>query len=117
MRRVKRMAVRVTPKAPYIDWANGLDEGGVKLGSEYMPDGNIYLIEDNDDLELDLERVLEPHYAAIFEEELGAWHRAEADWPRRRDLATFLAWFEVDVHSLVFDMVGGWLRTERYVRY
>jgi hypothetical protein len=111
------MAVRVTPKASYIEWANGLEEGGVKLGSESMPDGNIYLVEDNDDLELDLEHVLEPHYAKIFEEELGAWHRVAADWPRRRDLATFLAWFEVDVHSLVFDLVGGWLRTERDVRY
>jgi hypothetical protein len=117
MRRVKRMAVRVTPKAPYIQWANGLEEGGVKLGSEYMPDNNIYLVEDSDDLELDLEQLLEPHYAAIFEEELGARHRREADWPQHRDLATFLAWFEVDLHSQVFDLIGGWLRTERYVRY
>ncbi len=61
--------------------------------------------------------MLDRHYAAIFEEELGAWHRVEADWPTRRDLRTFLAWFEVDVHSLVFDLVGGWLRSERYVRY
>ncbi len=63
MRRVKRLAVRVTPTAPYIDWANGLEEGDVKLGSEDMPDGNIYLVADNDDL--DLARMLEPHDAAI----------------------------------------------------
>jgi hypothetical protein len=117
MRRVKRMAIQVRPKAPYINWANGLEEGGVKLGSEYLPEGNIYLIEDSDDLALNLEALLDRHYAAIFEEELGAWHRVDADWPQRRDLATFLAWFEVEVHSQVFDLVGGWLRTERYVRY
>ena len=65
------MAVRVTPKAPYIQWANGLEEGGVKLGSEYMPERNIYLIEDGDDLALNLEALLDRHDAAIFEEELG----------------------------------------------
>src|SRR5258706_12219970 len=98
MRRVKRTAVRVTPKVPYNNWANGLEEGGVKLGSGYMPEGNIYLIEDSNDLELNLERLLERHYTAIFEEELGTWYRVEAEWPQRRDLA--------------IDLVGGWLRTE-----
>jgi hypothetical protein len=115
MRRVKRMAVRVMPKVPYVQWANGLEAGGVKLGSEFMPESNIYLVEDSDGL--DLEQLLEPYYAAIFEEELGAWHRVKADWPQHRDWTTFLAWFEVDMHSLVFDLAGGWLRTERYVRY
>ncbi len=80
MRRVKRMAVRVTPKAPYFNWANGLEKGGVKLGNDDTPDANIYLIEDSDDLELNLERLLKRHYGAIFEEALGAWHRLEADW-------------------------------------
>ncbi len=77
-------------KVPYIDWANSLDEGSVKVGSKDMPDGNMYLVEDNAELELDLEGVLEPPYATIFEEALGGWHRLEADWPRHRDLVTFL---------------------------
>ena len=79
----------------------------MKLGSEYMPEGNIYLIADSSDLEPNLEQLLEGHYTAIFEEELDAWHQVEADWPQRRNLSTFLAWFEVDVHSQVFDLVGG----------
>ncbi len=60
-----------------------------------------------------------PHtyYEAIFEEELGAWHRVEADWPRQRNLKLFLAWFEVEVHSLVLDLVDGWIRSERYDGY
>ncbi len=91
MRRVKRMAVRVTPKAPHINWANGLEAGGVKLGSESMPEGNSYLIEDGDDLALNLEELQDRLSAAIFEEELGAWHRVEAEGPQRRDLAAFLA--------------------------
>jgi hypothetical protein len=38
MRRVKRTAVIVIPKQPYIDWANSLEEGGVKLGEEDWSD-------------------------------------------------------------------------------
>ena len=46
MRRVKRTAITVKPKQPYIEWANGLEEGGVKLGEEYTPELNVYLVED-----------------------------------------------------------------------
>ncbi len=117
MRRVKRTAISLNPKQPYIAWANGLEAGGVKIGKDFTPEETIYLIEDTADLTLGLEALLEPYYEALFEEELGAWHRVEGDWPARRDLTTFLAWFEVEMHSMVRDMVGGWLRTERYVRY
>jgi hypothetical protein len=46
MRRVKRAAVSIKPKQPYIDWANGLDEHGVKLGTEFTREGTIYLVDD-----------------------------------------------------------------------
>ena len=117
MRRVKRAAVCVRPKQPYIDWANGLDEDGVKIGVEFMPDENVYLIDDMPEGSIDPEGLLEPYYAAIFEEELGAWHRVEAEWPQRRNFKTFQAWFEIEVHSMVLDLKGGWLWTERYERY
>jgi len=39
MRRVKRTAVIVIAKQPYIDWANSLEEGGVKLGEDYTCGG------------------------------------------------------------------------------
>jgi hypothetical protein len=91
MRRLKRTALSVTPKQPYIDWANGLEVGGVKIGPEFMPEQTIYLVEDTTDQVLDLRTLLEPYYAAIFEEELGGWHRRERAWPIQRDLSTFLA--------------------------
>jgi hypothetical protein len=117
MRRVKRTALSVRPKAPYIEWANGLEVGGVKIGSEFMPETTIYLVEDTAGLMLTLETLLEPYYEALWEEELGDWHRVEEAWPIQRDLTTFMAWFEVEVHSMVLDLGGRWLRTERYVRY
>ncbi len=53
MRRVKRTAVIVIPKQPYIDWANSLEEGGVKLGEEFTPEHTIYLVEDIADYIID----------------------------------------------------------------
>jgi hypothetical protein len=38
MRLVKRAAITVTPKQPYIDWANAIDEGGVKIGEDFEPE-------------------------------------------------------------------------------
>jgi hypothetical protein len=117
MRRVKRTAISLRPKQPYIQWANGLDEDGVKIGIDFTPEENGYLLPDNEVQQYDLETLMTPYYQTIFEEELGSWHRVEANWPARRDLPTFFAWFEVETHSMVLDVVGGWLRSERYERY
>jgi hypothetical protein len=35
MRQVNRAAITVTPKQPYIDWANSIDEDGVKIGEDF----------------------------------------------------------------------------------
>ncbi len=117
MRRVKRAAVNIKPRQPYIDGANSLEPGGVKIGVDFMSEGRVYLVEDVSEGLLDVPAVVEPYYEQIWEEELGAWHRQEANWPRRRDFTTFQAWFEIELHSLVLDLKGGWLWTERYERY
>ncbi len=83
MQRVKRTAISLKPKQPYLDWANSLDEDSVKIGTAFVPEENIYLIADSVDQQENLEALLEPYDEAIFEEELEAWHRVEADWPRR----------------------------------
>jgi hypothetical protein len=114
MRRLKRTAIRVKPKRAYIEWANSLEVGGVKLGQDFTPEETVYLVEEGAN---GRSTPLERYYQAIFEEELGAWHRLEDAWPRLRDLTTFLAWFDIEVHSLVIDLGGRWVRSERYERY
>ena len=68
MQRVKRTAISLRPKQPYLDWANGLEDDGVKIGGEFAPEENIYLIQDSVDRQNDLEALLEPYYETIFEE-------------------------------------------------
>jgi hypothetical protein len=46
IRQLKRTAIIVKAKAPYIEWANSLDDDGVKLGEDLEPEHTVYLIED-----------------------------------------------------------------------
>jgi hypothetical protein len=116
MRLVRRAAVTVTPKQPYIDWANGIDEDGVKIGEDFWPERHVYLIGDvSDVIPFDRDVIVRPYFKAIFEEELNGWYRLESAWPSPRTYETFLEWFEVEVHSMVLDLQGSWfIRTESY---
>src|SRR5258708_38366369 len=109
MRRVKRAAVSIKPKQPYIDWANGLDEDGV--GTEFTPEENISLVDDLPEGGLDLAVLLGPSFDIIFEEGLNAWHLREREWPQERDFAVFQAWLEIELRSLVLDLTGGCVET------
>ncbi len=118
MRLVKRAAITVTPKQPYITWANALDEDGVKIGEDFEPEKSVYLIDDISDVPFDRDAMVRPYFEIIFEEELNGWDRQESAWPSPRTFETFLAWFEVEIHSMVLDLRGSRLiRTEDYKRY
>ena len=116
MRLVKRAAVIVTPKKPYIIWANSLDEDGVKNGEDFTPEGCVYLIGDVADIfPFDRDMIVRPYFKEIFDEELNSWHRRESEWPSPRTYEIFLEWFEVAVHSMVLDLEGKrMIRTESY---
>ncbi len=116
MRLVKRTAITVTPKQPYINWANAIDEGGVKIGEDFEPEKSVYLIGDvSNVIPFDRDVIVRPSFKTIFEEELNGWYRLESAWPSPRTYETFLEWFEVEVHSMMLDLQGSWLiRTESY---
>ena len=114
MRRVKRTAVIVVPKEPFVNWANSVDDSHVKFGDNPAPEHTIYLVEDTTDYVVDTVEILKPHFEFIFKEELNNWRRFESDWPPNRDLETCLEWFEIQIHSMVLDLPRGRLKTERY---
>jgi hypothetical protein len=49
------------PPQSYIQWANGLEEDGVKIGIEFTPEENVYLLPDNEAQQDDLETLLAPY--------------------------------------------------------
>jgi len=105
MRVVNRTAISVTGNQPYIDWTRRTDaeaNRGALTVRRAKPYGTAILLPEFE-LEEDLQDWVEENAPWLFELQLSAWSDDEASWPAPRDLATFRAWFRVDVLSLVVD--------------
>jgi hypothetical protein len=103
----------LNPKQPFLDWIRTLNDEDSDLTLEQLTDDSTaYLIpelwQDSDQQEL-----LKSYYDVLFEEQLVGWWTDEADWPKR-DLKTFLDWFEVEFHSLVFDLCDEPIRVRSF---
>ena len=97
---LNRAVLIVRPKQPYLDWAASLDDSGTV--PNVTGEQTVYLITEYATYD-EAQEVLEMVYAAVFEMELGGWHTDEAAWPPKRDFQTFVAWFSVEMHSVVED--------------
>ncbi len=112
---MNRCAVSIRKKQPFLDWLRQLpDPVDQETTIPFINrEPHIYLLPNYcyDDEKQDL---LEEFYDMIFERELNAWWRGEADWPGERSLSLFKEWFDVQFHSVIEDLVddelmdGGW---------
>jgi hypothetical protein len=106
MRVVNRTAVTITGAQPYLDWMRQTDadfnKGAITV-SRAKAYGSAFLLPEFD-LEEDLQEWVEENASWLFEFQLSAWTDDEASWPATRDLATFRAWFRIDIHSVVVDV-------------
>lgn len=103
---VNRSVLVVRPRQPYLDWVHSLDEEGKKFKlDDLRRDCTSYLVPELLD-EPQKDEILRRIYKDVFEHELWAWMRDPAVWPRKRDLATFKAWIEVEFCSVTLDVVG-----------
>jgi hypothetical protein len=94
----------VKPKQRFLDWIHSWDSDRRKL-EDIRIDPTAYLISQEYDVLNEQREILESVHSAIFEEELFAWYTGEELWPAQRDLKTVLEWFDVEFHSLIFDLV------------
>ncbi|HEY6940108.1 hypothetical protein [Dokdonella sp.] len=99
---LNRAALIVRPRQPFLDWAAALEQDGVNPD----PDGEqtVYLIPEPDDNE-EAERILQEVYPHVFENELDSWWTDESAWPQERSFAVFMAWFAVEIHTVIHDLV------------
>jgi hypothetical protein len=99
-----RAVIIVRPKLPFVEWVRNADDESKHITAEDIErEPNVYLV---DDYEMDGEKdqLISNNYEDIFEEELYGWITDESMWPKNRDLKTFLNWFHVEFHSMVFDL-------------
>src|SRR5437660_948244 len=103
MRVINRTAVTITGAKPYTDWTLETS-ADVSNGAIIVPRAKTYgaaFLLPEFDLEEDVQEWVEDNATALFEFQLEAWTADESAWPKTRDLATFRAWFNIDVHSIV----------------
>lgn len=99
---LNRAALIVRPAQPFLDWAAGLDDSGLFPSPD--DEQTVYLVPEFEDDE-EGEAVLELVWAEVFERELYGWHMDPDDWPQDRTLAMFREWFQIELHSIVEDLV------------
>src|SRR5258705_4896465 len=103
MSKINRSLVVVKPKQPFLDWARAFDlDEGLQL-DQFRDESSAYLTPEFEFQEHRME-VIAWCLDCVFEEELSAGSTDETIWPKRRDLTTFLEWFDVEFHGIVFDL-------------
>jgi hypothetical protein len=104
---INRDLIIIRLKQPFVDW--------IKEADPYTDSENrISLEEANDDSTAFLvpqfvsevfEDWLEENYQPLFEQVLEEWYVEPSLWPQDISLKLFKAWCDVEVHSMVVDMV------------
>ena len=105
MESINRAIAIIKPKQPFIDWINSEPSDTVKYTLETISQENLtFLIPEYDDPD-DALRFIKKHFTSIFEFELFGWCTNEESWPANRTWKMFQEWFDVQIHSEVFDLL------------
>ena len=99
---LNRSTLIVKLKKPYLDWINYVSAPEKFTLESLNIENNVFLIPEFDTKE-QLESIIKSAYTEIFEVELQAWYADESTWPEKRDYKTFKQWFDITVHSMLFD--------------
>jgi hypothetical protein len=106
MYEINRSLAIIKPKQIFMDWLvrciDPLPEGMTL--DELRKDATALLIPEFDDEESAFQFIYS-NYDELFERELEDWIGDESLWPSGRTLKLFKEWFDIEIHSMVTDMV------------
>lgn len=103
---LNRMVLILVCKQPFLDWLNAADQNPLSLTLEMLHiDNDTFLIPQFDDPH-DAVKWAEKRWSFLFESILFDWITEESMWPQNRTLKMFLEWFDIDVHSMVWDLAN-----------
>ena len=101
---LNRSAIVVRRKQPFLDWLHAVDPGSHRITLlDVGREPTIYLIPECDTDE-ELVHVLRELCEGIFKEQLAAWYRVSASWPRDRSYEVFCQWCDYRHHSMLVDL-------------
>jgi hypothetical protein len=107
MKLVNRSVVIVRPKQPLVDWVNETPEvkPRKKLTLDNMRASRTVLLVPQDTTLAQAREYVDSLKPYLFEMQLNLWYRDPRTWPRERSNAPFDEWFDLELHTLVVDLV------------
>lgn len=112
MKTLNRTVMILRPNHPWLKWAAECFGETIEDVLEQMSgDENAYLLPDTPDGDVD-DAFLRKMHKRLFEEELEGWCTDKKKWPKSRAYPVFREWFELELHTLVFDLGQEPLRLE-----
>jgi hypothetical protein len=110
---INRSVAILKPKQPLIDWLNTLPDTDSPFSlSELQSDCTVLLLPE-DDYDHQAIKYIKKIYKDVFEIELDGYCTDPSYWPSKRDFKTFTQWFDIELHSEVFDTVNKAIIKER----
>jgi len=111
---INRSVAVIKPKQPLLDWLNALPDTDLPyMLADFQTDCTVLLLPEFDD-DLQALKFIKKIYKGIFEKELDSFCTDPEYWPSKRDYKTFLLWFDIELHSEVFDTVDKEIIKERW---
>lgn len=105
---LNRSVAMLVYKQPFLDWLGsaGPDTLLLHMTLEDLRDDNeTFLIPQFDDPR-DSVKWVEKRWRVLFDSILFDWITDESMWPQNRTLKMFRDWFDIEVHSMVWDLAS-----------
>lgn len=101
---LNRTVVLLVAKQPFLDWLNSVDSDDEPLTIEDLRNDNeVFLIPQFSD-NSDSVKWIEKRWNSLFEHMLMGWIEDELVWPQDRSLEMFREWFDIEIHSMAWDL-------------
>lgn len=104
---INRHLIILMPKQPVLDWIKRVDPNPPNLTLDQLRlEQNAFLVPDDLDGQQDAEKWVQRRWQMFFEGFLAEWYTVESWWPQKRTFKMFKDWFDVQYHSMVWDMAA-----------
>ena len=114
MFQIDRSVAIIKPKQPFVDWANSVgDEKEPYSIHDFRTDCSVILLPVLDSDE-HAEAFIKEIFQDVFELELSSWIVVDEMWPENITYKMFQEWFDVEFHSMVFDLLQSDIEKEPY---
>ena len=107
LRMINRNVVVIKPRQPMLDWINQQSAAGDVLTLDEIQQDCTALLTPEMDGPEDVHSYLHDLKPLLFEKELTSWYLHREGWPEPRTAELFDEWFDLEIHSMVWDTALG----------